>query len=122
METEKVNTGETAPDKDFLERVDKIADELRSMGQEDMENRFVLLIAGEGGLVTRLLQGRTNRLTNLSGQSLAEDKEGRKVMLGIIISWLGSIDQRFALGIAKALYERVKQASKEEASRPKAEA
>lgn len=122
METEKVNTGETAPDKDFLERVDKIADELRSMGQEDVENRFVLLIAGEGGLVTRLLQGRTNRLTNLSGQSLAEDKEGRKVMLGIIISWLGSIDQRFALGIAKALYERVKQASKEEASRPKAEA
>lgn len=122
METEKVNTGETAPDKDFLGRVDEIADELRSMGQEDMENRFVLLIAGEGGLVTRLLQGRTNRLTNISGQSLAEDKEGRKVMLGIIISWLGSIDQRFVLGIAKALYERVKQASKEEASRPKAEA
>ena len=53
---------------------------------------------------------------------MAEDEEGRKVMLGIIISWLGSIDQRFALGIAKALYERVKQASKEEASRPKAEA
>lgn len=122
METEKVNMGETAPDKDFLGRVDEIADELRSMGQEDMENRFVLLIAGEGGLVTRLLQGRTNRLTNISGQSLAEDKEGRRVMLGIIISWLGSIDQRFALGIAKALYERVKQTSKEEASRPKAEA
>ena len=122
METEKVNTGEAAPDKDFLDRVDEIADELRSMGQEDMENRFILLIAGEGGFVTRLLQGRTNRLINISGKSLAEDEEGRKVMLGIIISWLGSIDQRFALGIAKALYERVKQASKEEVSRPKAEA
>lgn len=122
METEKVNTGETAPDKDFLARVDEIADELRSMALEDEENRFVLLIAGEGGFATRLLQGHANRLINISGQSLASDKEGRKVMLGIIISWLGSIDQRFALGIAKALYERVKQASKEEASRPKAEA
>ena len=122
METEKVNMGETAPDKDFLDRVDEIADELRSMAQKDRENRFVLLIAGEGGLVTRLLQGREDRLTNISGQSLASDEEGRKVMIGIIISWLGSIDQRFALGIAKALYESVKQASKEEASRPKAEA
>ena len=53
---------------------------------------------------------------------MAADEEGREVMLGIIISWLGSIDQRFALGIAKALYESVKQVSKEEASRPKAEA
>lgn len=122
METEKVNTGETAPDKDFLARVDEIADELRSMALEDEENRFVLLIAGEGGFATRLLQGHANRLINISGQSLASDKEGRKVMLGIIISWLGSIDQRFALGIAKALYESVKQRSKEEASRPKAEA
>jgi hypothetical protein len=122
METEKVNMGETTPDKDFLDRVDEIADELRSMAQKDRENRFVLLIAGEGGLVTRLLQGREDRLTNISGQSLASDEEGRKVMIGIIISWLGSIDQRFALGIAKALYESVKQASKEEASRPKAEA
>ena len=122
METEKVNMGETTPDKDFLDRVDEIADELRSMAQKDRENRFVLLIAGEGGLVTRLLQGREDRLTNISGQSLASDEEGRKVMIGIIISWLGSIDQRFALGIAKALYESVKQASKEEASRPKVEA
>ena len=70
----------------------------------------------------RLLQGRVNRLINISGRYLASDKEGRKVMLGIIVSWLGSIDQRFALGIAKALYETVKQRSKEEASRPKAEA
>ena len=122
METEKVNMGETAPDKDFLDRVDEIADELGSMGQEDVGNRFVLLIAGEGKHVTRLLQGRIGRLTSIPGQSLAENEEGRKVMLGIIISWLGSIDQRFALGIAKALYERVKQALKEEASRPKAEA
>ena len=122
METEKVNMGETTPDKDFLDRVDEIADELRSMAQKDRENRFVLLIAGEGGLVTRLLQGREDRLTNISGQSLASDEEGRKVMIGIIISWLGSIDQRFALGIAKALYESVKQVSKEEVSRPKAEA
>lgn len=122
METEKVNMGEAAPDKDFLGRVDEIADELRSMGQEDMENRFVLLIAGEGGLVTRLLQGRTNRLTNISGRSLAADEEGSAIMLGIIINWLGSIDTHTALSIAKVLYESVKQASKEEASRPKAEA
>ena len=122
METEKVNMGETAPDKDFLDRVDEIADELRDMAQKDRKNRFVLLIAGDGDLTTRLLQGHAGRLTNISGLSLAEDEEGREVMLGIIISWLGSIDQRFALGIAKALYESVKQSSKEEASRPKAEA
>ena len=122
METEKVNMGETAPDKDFLDRVDEIADELRAMGQEDLKNRFVLLIAGEGGLVTRLLQGYTGRLAGISGQSLASDEEGRKVMLGIITSWLDAIDPHFALGIAKALYESVKQVSKEEASRPKAEA
>ena len=122
METEKVNTGEMAPDKDFLDRVDEIADELRDMAQKDRKNRFVLLIAGDGNLTTRLLQGHAGRLTNISGRSLAADEEGREVMLGIIISWLGSMDQRFALGIAKALYESVKQASKEEASRPKAEA
>ena len=122
METEKVNTGETAPDKDFLGRGDEIADELRSMGQEDMGNRFVLLIAGDGGFVTRLLQGYSGRLADISGQYLAEDEEGRTVMLKTILSWLGAIDQRFALGIAKALYETVKQRSKEETSRPKAEA
>ena len=122
METEKVNMGETAPDKDFSDRVDEIANELRDMVQKDRENRFVLLLAGGGDLTTRLLQGHAGRLTNISGRSLAADEEGREVMLGIIISWLGSIDQRFALGIAKALYESVKQASKEEASRPKAEA
>ena len=122
METEKVNTGETAPDKDFLDRVDEIADELRDMAQKDRKNRFVLLIAGDGNLTTRLLQGHGDRLTNISGRSLAADEEGSAIMLGIIISWLGSIDQRFALGIAKALYESVKQVSKEEASRPKAEA
>lgn len=122
METEKVNTGETAPDKDFLGRVDEIADELRSMGQEDVGNRFVLLIAGEGGLVTRLLQGRIGRLTDISGRSLAEDEEGRAVMLKIILSWLGAIGPRNALGITKALYEKVKQELKEEESRPKAEA
>ena len=122
METEKVNMGETAPDKDFLDRVDEIADELRDMAQKDRKNRVVLLIAGDGNLTTRLIQGHGDRLTNISGRSLAADEEGREVMLGIIISWLGSIDQRFALGIAKALYESVKQVSKEEASRPKAEA
>lgn len=122
METEKVNTGETAPDKDFLGRVDEIADELRSMGQEDLKNRFVLLIAGEGGLVTRLLQGHGDRLTNISGRSLAADEEGRAIMLGIIINWLGSIDTHTALSIAKVLHETMKQISKEEVSRPKAEA
>ena len=122
METEKVNMGETAPDKDFLDRVDEIADELRDMAQKDRKNRFVLLIAGEGGLVTRLLQGYTGRLAGISGQSLASDEEGRKVMLRIITSWLDAIDPHFALGIAKALYEKVKQELKEEGSRPKAEA
>lgn len=122
METEKVNTGETAPDKDFLGRVGEIADELRSMAQEDEENRFVLLIAGDGERVMRLLQGRVNRLTNISGRSLAADEEGRKVMLGIIINWLGSIDTHTALNVAKVLHETMKQISKEETSRPKAEA
>ena len=114
--------GETAPDKDFLDRVDEIADELRSMADKDRENRFVLLLAGDESKVIRMLQGHAGRLTNISGRSLAADEEGREVMLGIIISWLGSIDRRFALGIAKALYESVKQVSKEEVSRPKAEA
>ena len=122
METEKVNTGETAPDKDFSERVYKIADELRSMGQEDVENRFVLLIAGDGKHVTRFIQGRIGRLTDISGRSLAADEEGRAIMLGIIINWLGSIDTHTALDLAKVLHETTKQISKEEVSRPKAEA
>lgn len=122
METEKVNMGETAPDKDFLDRVDEIADELRSMGQEDMENRFILLIAGDGKLTTRLLQGHADRLTNISRRSLAADEEGRAIMLGIIINWLGSIDTHTALNVAKVLHETMKQISKEETSRPKAEA
>lgn len=121
METEKVNTGETAPDKDFLGRVGEIADELRSMAQEDVENRSVLLIAGEGKLAIRLLQGYSGHLTNISGRSLASDEEGRTVMIKIILSWLGAIGLRNALGITKALYEKVKQ-EKEEESRPKAEA
>ena len=122
METEKVNMGETAPDKDFLDRVDEIADELRDMAQKDRKNRFVLLIAGDGDLTTRLLQGHAGRLTNISGRSLAEDEEGRTVMIKIILSWLGAIGPRNALGITKALYEKVKQELKEEGSRPKAEA
>ena len=122
METEKVNMGETAPDKDFLDRVDEIADELRDMAQKDRKNRFVLLIAGDGNLTTRLLQGYGDRLANISGRSLAADEEGRKVMLGIIINWLGSIDTHTALDIAKVLHETMKQISKEEVSRPKAEA
>ena len=122
METEKVNMGETTPDKDFLDRVDEIADELRSMAQKDRENRFVLLIAGDGNLTTRLLQGHRDRLTNISGRSLAADEEGRAIMLGIIINWLGSIDTHTALNVAKVLHETMKQISKEETSRPKAEA
>lgn len=122
METEKVNTGETAPDKDFLGRVGEIADELRDMVQKDRENRVVLLIAGDGNLTTRLLQGHGDRLTNISGRSLAADEEGSAIMLGIIINWLGSIDTHTALSIAKALHETMKQISKEEISRPKAEA
>ena len=122
METEKVNTGEAAPDKDFLDRVDEIADELRDMAQKDRKNRFVLLIAGDGDLTTRLLQGHADRLTNISGRSLAADEEGRAIMLGIIINWLGSIDTHTALNVAKVLHETMKQISKEETSRPKAEA
>ena len=122
METEKVNMGETAPDKDFLDRVDEIADELRDMVQKDRENRFVLLIAGDGNLTTRLLQGHGVHLANISGRSLAADEEGRAIMLGIIINWLGSIDTHTALDLAKVLHETTKQISKEEVSRPKAEA
>ena len=92
------------------------------MADKDRENRFVLLIAGEGDFTTRLLQGRAGRLTNISGRSLAADEEGREAMLRIIISWLGSIDTHTALSIAKVLHETMKQISKEEVSRPKAEA
>lgn len=122
METKKVNTGETAPDKDFLDRVNEIAEELRDMVQKDRENRVVLLIAGDGNLATRLLQGHGNRLTNISGLSLAEDEEGCAIMLGIIINWLCSIDTHTALDMAKVLHETMKQILKEEVSRPKAEA
>jgi len=122
METEKVNTGETAPNKDFLDRVSEISDKLRSMAQEDVENRVVLLITGEGEHVTRLLQGRANRLADVLGKSLALDEEGHSVMLKAIIGWLGSIDTHFALFVTKMLYETVEQISKEEESRPKAEA
>lgn len=122
METEKVNMGETAPDKDFLDRVDEIADELRDMAQKDRKNRFVLLIAGDGNLTTRLIQGYGDRLTNISGRSLAADEEGREVMLKIIISWLDSIEPHLALSFAEALYDAVKPKTKEGVSRPKAEA
>ena len=122
METEKVNTGETAPDKDFLDRVDEIADELQSMAQKDAENRFVLLIAGDEDLTIRLLQGQAGRLANISGRYLASDEEGRAIMLGIIINWLGSIDTHTALNVAKVLHEAIERISKEEESRPKAEA
>ena len=122
METEKVNTGETAPDKDFLDRVGEIADELRDMVQKDRKNRVVLLIAGDGNLTTRLIQGHGDRLTNISGRSLAADEEGREVMLKIIISWLDSIEPHLALSFAEALYDAVKPKTKEEVSRPKAEA
>ena len=114
--------GEMAPDKDFLDRVGEIADELRDMVQKDRENRFVLLLAGDGNLTTRLIQGPAVRLKNISGRSLAEDEDGREVMLGIIISWLSSIDTHTALNITKVLHETTKQISKEEVSRPKAEA
>ena len=53
---------------------------------------------------------------------MASDEEGRTVMIKIILSWLGAIGPRNALGITKALYEKVKQELKEEGSRPKAEA
>lgn len=122
METEKVNMGETTPDKDFLDRVDEIAVELRSMADRDRENRFVLLLAGDESKVMRMLQGHAGRLANISGRSLAADEEGSAIMLGIIINWLGSIDTHTALSIAKVLHETMKQISKEEVSRPKAEA
>ena len=80
METEKVNMGETAPDKDFLDRVDEIAVELRSMADKDRENRFVLLLAGDESKVMRMLQGHAGRLANISGRSLAADEEGREVL------------------------------------------
>ena len=121
METEKVNMGGTSPDKDFLGRVDEIAEELRDMAQKDRENRVVLLLAGDKSKVMRTLQGHGDRLTNISGRSLAADEEGRAIMLGIIINWLGSIDTHTALSIAKVLHETMKQISKEEVSRPKAE-
>ena len=114
--------GETAPDKDFSDRVDEIANELRDMVQKDRENRFVLLLAGDGKLTTRLLQGHGDRLTNISGRSLAADEEGREVMLKIIISWLDSIEPHLALSFAEALYDAVKPKTKEGVSRPKAEA
>ena len=126
METEKVNTGETAPDKDFLARVNEIADELRSMAEKDRENRFVLLIAGEEKQekisVAQLIYGRSDLLTENSGRSLAAVKEGCSAIHEIFVCWLESIDQNLALNVAKVLHETVKQRSKEEAFRPKAEA
>lgn len=122
METEKVNTGETVPDKDFLDRVDEIAVELRSMADKDRENRFVLLLAGDESKVMRMLQGHAGRLANISGRSLAADEEGREVMLKIIISWLDSIEPHLTLSFAEALYDAVKPKTKEGVSRPKAEA
>ena len=126
METEKVNMGETAPDKDFLARVNEIADELRSMAEKDRENRFVLLIAGEEKQekisVAQLIYGRSDLLTENSGRSLAAVKEGCSAIHEIFVHWLESIDQNLALNVAKVLHETVKQRSKEEAFRPKAEA
>lgn len=126
METEKVNTGETAPDKDFLDRVGEMVDELRSMVEKDRENRFVLLIAGEVKEekipVIQLIYGRSDILTENSGRSLAAVKEGCSAIHEIFVHWLESIDQNLALSIVEALYETVKQISKEEESRPKAEA
>ena len=122
METEKVNTGETAPDKDFLDRVGEMVDELRSMVEKDRENRFVLLLAGDESKVMRMLQGHAGRLANISGRSLAAVKEGCSAIHEIFVHWLESIDQNLALSIVEALYETVKQISKEEESRPKAEA
>lgn len=92
------------------------------MADKDRENRFVLLIAGDGSKVIRMLQGQSDPLTNITGRSLAADEEGSAIMLGIIINWLGSIDTHTALSIAKVLHETMKQISKEEVSRPKAEA
>lgn len=126
METEKVNTGETAPNKDFLDRVSKIADELRSMTEKDRENRFVLLIAGEEKeekiSVAQLIYGRSDLLTENSGRSLAADEEGCSAIQEIFVCWLKSIDQNLALNVAKVLHETIEQISKEEVSRPKAEA
>ena len=88
METEKVNMGETTPDKDFLDRVDEIADELRDMAQKDRKNRFVLLIAGDGDLTTRLLQGHAGRLTNISGGLWRQMKRGAKSCLeSLLAGW-----------------------------------
>ena len=122
METEKVNTGETAPDKDFLDRVNEIAEELRDMAQKDRKNRFVLLIAGDESMVIRMLQGQSDPLTNITGRSLATDEEGRDVMFKTFARWLSVIDPHVALNITKVLYKTVETAIKEEVSRPKAEA
>ena len=108
METEKVNTGETAPNKDFLDRVDEIADELQSMAELDKKNRAVWLIVREGDKFTLLLRGLASRLSEAVAKSMVEDAEKRDIMLKTFYSWLKLIGPRNAFDVTEKLHESVK--------------
>ena len=123
METEKVNTGEQDAQKsEFMKRIEAKAAEMRDLAQEDAERREVFLVACDHHTVTRLLVGGEKDLPLSVALAMMGDEEGKEVMMRIFMKWLELLDVKTAVAVTRALYERVKQVPKEEASRPKAEA
>ena len=123
METKKVNTGEQDAQKsEFMKRIEAKAAEMRDLAQEDAERREVFLVACDHHTVTRLLVGGEKDLPLSVALAMMGDEEGKEVMMRIFMKWLELLDVKTAVAVTRALYESVKQVSKEEASRPKAEA
>ena len=123
METEKVNTGgQDVQKSEFMKRIEAKAAEMRDLAQEDAERREVFLVACDHHTVTRLLVGGEKDLPLSVALAMMGDEEGTEVMMKIFMKWLELLDVKTAVAVTRALYETVKQKSKEEASRPKAEA
>lgn len=123
METEKVNTGgQDAQKSEFMKRIEAKAAEMRDLAQEDAERREVFLVACDHHTITRLLVGGEKDLPLSVALAMMGDEEGPEVMMKIFMKWLELLDVKTAVAVTRALYETVKQKSKEEGSRPKAEA
>ena len=123
METEKVNTGgQDAQKSEFMKRIEAKAAEMRDLAQEDAERREVFLVACDHHTVTRLLVGGEKDLPLSVALAMMGDEEGKEVMMRIFMKWLELLDVKTAVAVTRALYDTVKQRSKEEAFRPKAEA
>lgn len=123
METEKVNTGgQDAQKSEFMKRIEAKAAEMRDLAQEDAERREVFLVACDHHTVTRLLVGGEKDLPLSVALAMMGDEEGTEVIMKIFMKWLELLDVKTAVAVTRALYETVKQKSKEEGSRPKAEA